>query len=188
LQTLHWDSPSPHQPRAADAMLTITSHDAGEHADSARVNPRQGQRHDTRGDPACPSSGSRRQSVASIETVGSARSECQQRGGQYEAKARQQAHRGVAEDELLLDRLDQDIEDGAIEKIQGIDAGPRGQDGRGAGRRPPQARELFWGYPGIGDKAGRAKSDAAIRPRACCDRPRSVRSGSSAAANGRRRR
>jgi sugar phosphate permease len=62
--------------------------------------------------------------IAAVEAVGEARDrDAEQRIEQHEAKACQQVHRGVAERELLFDRLDQDVEDGAVEEVQRIDDG-----------------------------------------------------------------
>jgi hypothetical protein len=60
--------------------------------------------------------------VAPVQPVGDARDGNAEQGiEQHEAKTCEQAHRGVAERKLLFDRLDQDVEDGAVEEIQGID-------------------------------------------------------------------
>jgi len=40
---------------------------------------------------------------------------------QHEAEARKQAHAGVAQRKFLLDGLDQDVENRAVEEIQRID-------------------------------------------------------------------
>ena len=59
-----------------------------------------------------------------LKPVGEARDRnAEQRIEQHEAEAREQAHRGVAERKLLFDRLDQDVEDGAVEEVQRIDDG-----------------------------------------------------------------
>jgi hypothetical protein len=63
-----------------------------------------------------------RHDVAAAEPVGEARDgNAEQRIKQYEAKAREQTHRSVAQDEFSFDWLDQDVEDRAVEKVQGVD-------------------------------------------------------------------
>ena len=63
-----------------------------------------------------------RYDVAAVEPVGDPRDrDAEQRIEQHETEAREQAHGGVAEREFLLDRLDQDVEDRAVEKVQRID-------------------------------------------------------------------
>jgi hypothetical protein len=42
---------------------------------------------------------------------------------QHKTKARQQAHGGVGKRKFLFDRLDQDVEDGAVEEIERVDHG-----------------------------------------------------------------
>ena len=61
----------------------------------------------------------RRLSRSATRAIGNA----EQRIEQHEAEAREQAHRGVAERKFLFDRLDQDVEDGAVEEVQRVDDG-----------------------------------------------------------------
>ena len=65
----------------------------------------------------------RRLSRSATRAIGNA----EQRIEQHEAKTREQAHGGVAERELLFDRLDQDVEDGAVEEVQRVDDGQHAQ-------------------------------------------------------------
>jgi hypothetical protein len=66
---------------------------------------------------------------ASVDAVGDARNRnAADRIEQHEAEACEQAHHGVAERKLFFDRLDQDVEDGAVEKVKGIDDGEKRQD------------------------------------------------------------
>ncbi|MBA7674358.1 hypothetical protein ES703_82572 [subsurface metagenome] len=66
--------------------------------------------------------------VAAVEAVGNARDrDAADRVEQHKSEAREQAHNGVAEREFLFDRLDQDVEDGAVEKVQRIDDGEKRQ-------------------------------------------------------------
>ncbi|MGY4428376.1 hypothetical protein ACVWWO_000853 [Bradyrhizobium sp. F1.13.1] len=46
---------------------------------------------------------------------------------QGEAEAREQAHHGVAELEFLLDGLDQDVEDRAVEEVQRVNDGEQAE-------------------------------------------------------------
>jgi hypothetical protein len=78
-----------------------------------------------------------RYNVAPVEAVRDARDrDAEQRIEQYEAEACQETHRGVAERELLFDRLDQDVEDGAVEKVQRIDDGEQGKHVISPDRQP----------------------------------------------------
>ncbi|MHC2536531.1 hypothetical protein ACVJMY_006100 [Bradyrhizobium diazoefficiens] len=66
--------------------------------------------------------------VAPVEPVGGARDgDAEQGVEQREAEACEQAHHGVAEGKLLLDRLDQDVEDRAVEEVQRVDDGEQPQ-------------------------------------------------------------
>jgi hypothetical protein len=95
----------------------------------ADTDTRQRQRRHARGHAAenrhrAPERQRDRDDVAAIEAVGEARDrDAEQRIEQHEAEACEQAHRGVAERKLLFDRLDQDVEDGAVEEVQRIDDG-----------------------------------------------------------------
>ena len=61
-----------------------------------------------------------------LSAVGDARDRnAAERIEQHEAEACEQAHHGVAERKLLFDRLDQDVEDGAVEEVQRIDDGEK---------------------------------------------------------------
>jgi hypothetical protein len=67
--------------------------------------------------------------VDAVDAVGNAGDRnAADRVEQHEAEAREQAHHGVAERKLLFDRLDQDVEDGAVEEVQRIDDGEKRQD------------------------------------------------------------
>jgi hypothetical protein len=69
-----------------------------------------------------------RHDVAAVEPVGDARDGDAEQGiEQREAEACEQAHHGIAELKLLLDRFDQDIEDRAVEEVQRIDDGEQPQ-------------------------------------------------------------
>ncbi|MGY3409543.1 hypothetical protein ACVWZV_005656 [Bradyrhizobium sp. GM5.1] len=60
--------------------------------------------------------------VAPVEPVGDARDgDAEQGVEQRESEAREQAHHGIAELKLLLDRLDQHVEDRAVEEVQRVD-------------------------------------------------------------------
>jgi hypothetical protein len=60
--------------------------------------------------------------VAAVDAIGDPRDRYpEQRIEQHEAEAREQAHHGVAERKFLFDRLDQDVEDGAVEEVERID-------------------------------------------------------------------
>jgi hypothetical protein len=67
---------------------------------------------------------------------------------QHEAEAREQTHHGVAEREFLFDRLDQDVEDGAVEEVEGIDDGQKPEHVIAGGRGPG-------GRLGLGDSLRR---------------------------------
>ncbi|MHC2502844.1 hypothetical protein ACVI8K_009760 [Bradyrhizobium barranii subsp. barranii] len=105
---------------------------AGGFAD-ADADARQRQRGHARGCPAqcrhrTPERKGHRDDVAPVEPVGDARDGNAEQGiEQREAEAREQAHHGIAELKLLLDRLDQDVEDRAVEEVQRIDDGEQAQ-------------------------------------------------------------
>ena len=105
---------------------------AGGFAD-ADADPRQRQRrrrsrHAAQHRHRAPERKGDRDDVAAVEPVGDARDgNAEQRIEQHEAEAREQAHHGVAELKLLLDRLDQDVEDRAVEEVQRVDDGEQPQ-------------------------------------------------------------
>ena len=70
-----------------------------------------------------------RHDVASVGTVRETRDgHAEQRVKQHKTEAGEQAHRGVGELELALDRLDQHIENRAIEEIQSVDQRQQDED------------------------------------------------------------
>ena len=118
--------------------------DAGVPADSPMpdADPGQRQRAHARGHAAqerhrAPERERQRHDVAPVEPVGDARNgDAEQRIEQDKTEAREQAHGGVAERKFLFDRLDQDVEDGAVEKIQRVDDGQKPQHIISPGGRP----------------------------------------------------
>jgi hypothetical protein len=82
--------------------------------------------------------------IAPVEAVGDARDgDAEQRIEQYEAKPREQAHGGIAYGKFLFDRLDQDVEDRAIEKVQCIDDGEQPKHVISSRRRPCGCVRLY---------------------------------------------